>query len=468
MPTADLFDVTLTLRRLLDLGVRNLLFRQGVPLPIDLAVTTMPPELVGSRQHVLNLHLYHVMEDAQARNPPPVGRGPTPVAREPLALLLYYILTTHHEVNNEFDAEIQQRNFGLALKTFHDHPRVDEGLAIAPDANPPEIVMAPGLRGAENHIEIAMRPLTPEESLSFWSAEDAATTRLSAYYEVRTVFLEPEPPPGVTGTVFDLGVFVSVGRAPLLQRVAALSHFTPPAASGLGPQTIETSPARATLAPGLVPAVNRVVVEGTRLAGDGTPGAATLVLRNPIWREASPPVRSAPLDPTLNPAWAVAMAESTASFEMQASLTVDTDGGPMGLDVVPGVYAVSILETRRITTPTGRVRTTQVESNQLAFALGARLDGVDPVDGNGRMGARIVNLFDLTDPALEVQFAVDGLVYEEVAAFTGNLTEDRGRFVREAGVVRFQPLFDPTVAAARPVSLVINGAPSQPFWIEAP
>jgi hypothetical protein len=466
MPTGNLYFVTQSLGRLLDLGVRNLLFRQG--LGTTLNVSTMPPERVGSVQNGLNLYLYHVMEDAHYRNPAPTGRGFPPVAREPLSLLLYYILTAHHEINEVFDAEIQQRNFGLALKTFHDYPRIDDGLAIAPDANPPQTVMAPGLRGGDNRIEIALRPLTPEESLSFWSAEQTATTRLSAYYEVRTVFLEPEPPPGVSGTVFDLGVFVSVGRAPLLERVRALNAFTPPAASGLPPQTVETSPARATLAPGLVPPVDRVTVEGARLAGDGTPGAAMLVLRNPTWREASPPVRSAPIDPTFNPAWAVSITESVVSFEMQPSLTVDTETGPVVLDVVPGVYAVSILATRRIETPSGRVRTTQVESNQLAFALGARIDGVDPVDGFGRMGLLLVNLFDLTDPALEVQFAIDGIVYEEVAAFAGDPLEDRGRFVREAGVLRFHPLFDPTVAGAHPVSLTINGAPSQPFWIKTP
>ncbi|MEY6434281.1 DUF4255 domain-containing protein [Thioalkalicoccus limnaeus] len=466
MPTANLYLVTQTLSRLLDLGVRNLLFRQG--LATTLNVSTMPPERVGSVQNGLNLHLYHVMEDAHYRNAPPPGRGHPPVAREPLTLLLYYIMTAHHEINDVFDAEIQQRNFGLALKTFHDYPRIDDGLTIAPDANPPQTVMAPGLRGGDNQIEIALRPLTPEESLSFWSAEQSATTRLSAYYEVRTVFLEPEPPPGVAGTVLDLGVFVSVGRAPLLERVAALSHFSPPASTGLAPQTIETSPARASLAPGLVPPVNRVVVEGTRLAGDGTPGSAAIVLRNPAWREASPPIRSVPINPALNAAWAATLTERVASFEMQPSLIRDTETGPVTLDVVPGVYAVSILTTRRMETPSGRVRASQVESNQLAFTLGARIDGVAPADGFGRMGLQLVDLFDLTAATLEVQLAIDGIIYDEIPAFADDPVEDRGRYVREAGLLRLHPLFDPTRPGAHPVSLTINGAPSQPFWIETP
>lgn len=62
MPTGNLYFVTQTLARLLDLGVRSLLFRQSFATTLD--VLTMPPEQVGDRRNTLNLHLYHVMEDA--------------------------------------------------------------------------------------------------------------------------------------------------------------------------------------------------------------------------------------------------------------------------------------------------------------------------------------------------------------------------------------------------------------------
>ena len=111
MATANLFLVTQTLTRLLDLNVRALLFRQG--LPTTLHVTSMPPERVGAQQHTLNLHLYHAMEDAYYKNQPPPGRGGPPVSRQPLSLSLFYILTAHHEVNDVFDADHRQRGAGV-------------------------------------------------------------------------------------------------------------------------------------------------------------------------------------------------------------------------------------------------------------------------------------------------------------------------------------------------------------------
>ena len=137
------------------------------------------------------------------------------------------------------------------------------------------------------------------------------------------------------------------------------------------------------------------------------------------------------------------------------------------LEVTPGIYAVSVENTRRQETQTGVTRTTVQESNQVAFSVGARIDGVDPPNVTGRMVLRVVNLFDLQAPELEVQLVVDGAVYDE-GAFTGVPAQDRGRFERQAGQVEFHPLFDPTQPGSHPIRLVINGADSQPFWAATP
>ncbi|MGZ8348653.1 MAG: DUF4255 domain-containing protein, partial [Allosphingosinicella sp.] len=393
MATGNLFLVTQTLQRLLDLNIRALLLRAGLPTLVE--VTAMPPERVGSAINTINLHLFHVKEDAYYKNMPPVGGGHPPVSRQPLVLLLYYIMTAHHEVSDPFDAETQQLYFGMAMKSFHDHPRVDDDLAISPDGGPAQTVMPPSLTGAENSIEISFRPLTPEEALTFWSSEQSATARLSAYYEVRSIFIEPEPPLSARGTVFDIGLFVSAGEAPRVDRVASLLQFEPPVASGLGPQVIETVPARANLAPGLPVAVNRVNLRGSTLAGDGSPGSARIVLRSAAWRELTPPVRAARIDPVLNPLWDVQLDEASGRFDLQGSLTVDEGGGPFVLETTPGIYAVSVEATRRQETQTGVTRTSVQESNQVAFSVGARIDGVDPPNPAGRLVVRVVNLFDM-------------------------------------------------------------------------
>jgi hypothetical protein len=466
MPTANLFLVTQTLQRLIDLNVRALLMREGLSTAIT--VTAMPPERVGSATNTINLHLYHVMEDPFYKNRPGPGTGHPPIARQPLVLSLYYILTAHHEVNEVFDAETQQLHLGLAMKTMHDHPIIVDTLSISPDGGPAQTVMAPALTGGGNRIEISPRPLTPEESISFWSAEQTATTRLSAYYEVRTVFLEPEPPLGARGTVFDVGLFVSAGQAPRLDRAAGLVQFTPPPASGLGPQIIEAVPARAALAPGLPVPVNRVELHGTALAGDGQPGSAFIVLRTAAWRLLNPPVRSARIDPDLNPLWAAQINERHGRFDLQGTLTIDDGSGPVDLEVTPGIYAVSVETIRRQQTQTGVTRTTTSESNQIAFSAGARIDVVDPPNAAGRIILHVVNLFDMLATGLEVQLAIDGILYTETSGFSDDPVQDRGLFERQAGALEFHPLFDSAVAGTHPVRLAINGAESQPFWIVTP
>lgn len=466
MPTTNLFHVTNTLTRLIEFNVRALFLRQGIVTAQE--VTAMPPERVGAASDTLNLHLYHVMEDIHYKNLPPPGRGGLPVARQPLSLSLFYILTAHHELNEVYDAQNQQNIFGLAIKTMHDHSAIDDDLAISPDGGPAQSVMVEPLRGNGNRFEIAPRPLTPEEAMSFWSAEQTSTTRLSAYYEVRTIFLEPEEPTGAFGRVYDLGLFVAPISAPVIDRVSALTSFTPPAATGLGTQVIDTSPARAVLNPGPSPEVNRVHIEGSALTGDGQPGSAQIVLRTPAWRELPAPVRTALIDPALNPGWNVELTASAGQFDLQGVLQANTDGGLVNLEVTPGIYAVSVQSTRRQATEGGTLRVTTSESNQIAFSAGAHITQVTGPNGAGRMVVEVTNLFDMTAAGLNVQLAIDGDIYDEANGFSGVPATDQGLFVRQAGQIEFHPLFNPATVGTHPLRLTINGAESQPFWFDTP
>ena len=86
----------------------------------------------------------------------------------------------------------------------------------------------------------------------------------------------------------------------------------------------------------------------------------------------------------------------------------------------------------------------------------------------GRIVLHVVNLFDMQSAGLDVQLSVDGVLYDETAAFAGIPAQDRGLFQRQVGQIEFHPLFDPAVATVHPLRLVINGAESQPFWIVMP
>src|SRR6266550_1539652 len=112
MPLADLSLVTSSLRTLMDLNMRRLM--GGVP-PGAISISTLPPEKVGAAQNTLNLHLYHIAEDRYYKNMPGPGNDARNIARAPMALALFYILTAHHEQNPDIDALTQQRLMGLAL-----------------------------------------------------------------------------------------------------------------------------------------------------------------------------------------------------------------------------------------------------------------------------------------------------------------------------------------------------------------
>lgn len=450
MTTLNLSHVTLTLQNLLSRNVRRLL--GGTPAG-DPLVTLMPPELVDASTRTLNLHLYHVSEDPHYRNMAGMDRGTPPVQGVPMALRLFYVMTAHLTRNNTFDAEAQQLLMGLGMKTFHDNPVVDDDLIILPTpASPPEPVMHLDLRGGRNSIEIVPRNLEPEENLNFWAAEDQKTPRMSAYYEVRTVFLSPEEVRNAAGTVFDIGLYVASSAAARLNGSRASLGFTMPAATGLGARSIDLTPARATLRAVAVADKPRVRLVGANLtAGDAqlleiTHGGATH-----------------PLDPALNPDWDIAFETGEISLIPQASLDVDDGaGGVVTHPVAPGF--VRFVLTIRSFRFQGTTRLdADYPAGRAEVALAAHIDGHGgPAGGNFTLDVDPV--VDLT--AGDVGLAVAGQYYTDAApalAPTGP-----GTFTVTAAQVTFQQHFPAPFTGIHPVQLFVNGAESQPYWIEVP
>src|SRR5262245_59381911 len=193
MGLRNLYNVTRTLINLL---------RENITKNIDptlegfLSVTAIPPEKVENPEFTLSLHLYHVAEDPFYKNALGPGSDPPNVAKAPMALSLFYILTAHHENNPQFDAETQQKLMGYALKTFHDFPVITSKTRI----NGSAILDS---EFGDDTIQTILRPVTPEEAISFWNSQETKTTRLSAYYEARVVMLAPAPPRTLPGVVLN-------------------------------------------------------------------------------------------------------------------------------------------------------------------------------------------------------------------------------------------------------------------------
>lgn len=270
MALIDLYKVTKTLIDLLRLNIT-----QNIDPSLDdgvLQVTGIPPEKVESASNRLNFFLYHIAEDAYYKNALGPGSDAPNVAKTPMALNLFYILTAHHEVGEDaqFDAETQQKLMGYGLKTFHDFPvitdktRIDDG---TPDGT---LVLDADLRGKDNSLEVILRPVSAEDAIAFWGSEETRTVRLSAYYEVRVILLEPEPPKTMPGIVLNLGTFLVQVGSPHLDRSQSLVRFQLPERNGGMVQSLPVSPARVTLDSSPEPperpqAHNRLQLLGTNL-----------------------------------------------------------------------------------------------------------------------------------------------------------------------------------------------------------
>ena len=228
MATSDIALVTKTLVQLLKKRVPKL-----VTVPGMLDITTKRPELLQSELSTLNLFLYHICEDPTYKNQPIPGQGRRGVARTPMALSLFYVATPQHFVKpGDPDDGVEQTLMGALLKTFHDFPLIDGDLSLDGGAT---FIMPDALRETgDNWLEIMLRPVTPENALDFWASEQNRTVRLSAYYEVRAIFLEPEKPAAMAGTVLSLGAYVSIKSAHAGQRLVVAGTLYPAPRPGHG------------------------------------------------------------------------------------------------------------------------------------------------------------------------------------------------------------------------------------------
>jgi hypothetical protein len=462
MPLFDLSHVTTSLADAVKLNIQRL----EPTLVGQLEVSTMPPERVSGAMNTVNLYLYHVAEDSHYRNLVGNLSDARPVQSKPMSLILYYILTTHHEVSAGFDTVTEQRLMGYALKTLHDYAVIDDDTEIGGTQ-----VLHTDLRGRDNRLEVTLRPVSPEDSVAFWSAEDRQTARLSAYYEVRYALLEPEPPRRLPGVVLSLGTFIVDVASPQLAGSRSEVTFTLPAEAGGGEQTIVASPARV----GPPPDANRLTLLGTNLA---TGQARRLYLRNARWRQRAPELERVLVDPDLPQnvvaGWTVQEASDRIDVTTGTELTVAVPAGPpVVLPLEPGIYHARVEVIKELRVIQGQLKEITDTSNETAFAVSPRVIGAaveDPAERRIR-----IDLDPSTDlsPAgapgpLDIVVVVDGESYARFDPTVSGATFDIGEFEPANVTLDFLARFDPGLPGTHPFRLIVEGAESQPFWIELP
>jgi len=458
MALLDLSNVTRTMKGLLE---QNLARPTMGGLTVN--VTPLPPEKVGSAQNTLSLHLYHVAEETYYTNRPGPGNDPPNVAKNPLALGLYYILTAHHESTDpDLDPFTQQNLMGLAIKTLHDFPVITDSTVVDGSSTP---VLHPALVGRDNDLQIIMRPIPPEDATTFWSTEEQRTARLSAYYEVRVVLLEPEKPKTMPGIVYALGTFlVNIGSPSFERSRSGVSFPLPPSTGVLTPQVVETSPARVSAD---APAPdNRLELLGTNLA---IGRSRTLVWKNALWATQGFPAVA--LDPGLNPSWGFVFGSDRIAVDVAADLDLDAT---TTLTVFPGVYSASLRVVKDEEVVLGQLKQILDSSNEASFFVSPRITGHGAPGPDTRIDVTVSPTFDLThgagtDEELDVQLVVAGRVYQRgFDPSPPSPSDNDGRFDVAAHTVTLQPLFSVASAGEHPLRLVVNGAESQPFWIVIP
>jgi hypothetical protein len=459
MAYLDLYGVTATLSELLRVNVWRLTGQ-------IVTVTDLPPEEAEKETgSLLNLHLYHAMEDPNRRNDFPADDlGPYPISRTPLPVILYYALTAHSSANNVINPATQQFLMGLGMKSLHDFPMIDDALELrGPPLGDEVQILASAMRGQQNYVRIIARQTTPEESVTFWSAAQNHTARLTAFYEVRSLLLPPdaaaEKPALVTSYALGVG---SAGR-PTLLASTSVQTVTLPALSGGTVLTNEMTPAVAAMGAPPASEGDRVRVSGEAL-GDGTD--ARIVLSAAGFDALVPPRGEVVIDPAANPAWQFLVRNDALSFAVGPTVFAEAPGGFEAVPIRPGLYGIALRRAKVLTTSNGAISISTAESNRIPFAVGPLITGA--AWAGARLRFTLATGVDCTDFKRNVpQISIGGEVYRFVEVFANDPLVDPGTFIPQSAT-RYEVdlLFDPNDGATRMVRLSVNGVDAPPFWLE--
>ncbi len=332
----------------------------------------------------LGFYLYHVQENAHFRNMPAPGRDAPPVRFAPMSLNLYYQLSANSDENEGDNVYEEQKMMGVAMKTLHDYPDISDATAINGVT-----VLPADLQGKDNRFRISLQPVSHTESVHFWTAGQAPM-KLSAYYEVSVVFLEPELSRSYAARVLTYGTYVFTESAPRITGSRSRLVFTIP--GDTAPRQVTVQPAQAT--PG-----GEVELLGTGLGG----GTVELLLFNARWPGAA-------LADAV--AWNVRPAGDRLTAAVAQTARLNDSGATV--QVLPGMYGAQVSVTRR---PPGGSPASAFPnlSNQFPFMVSPRIDYIGPVLAAGdpvparpagnlwTVGRRVqVRGYRFKDPALPV------------------------------------------------------------------
>jgi hypothetical protein len=219
--------VTLTLRNLLDKVKLITDSEEFSKLPVDarptaeILVTNLPLDKAyesdEAKNHV-NLFLYHVEHSAAWRNTDMPNRvKPGETGHPPLAINLYYIITTHGQNGNEL---ISHLLLGKAMSLLHDH-------AVFGRDEIKSVFVVSELHEQIERLRITPQPISLEDVSKLWTGFQTQY-RLSAAYEVSVLLIESRlaaktPLPVLTRGAGDEGIAVQENLIPPFPTLEAVN-----------------------------------------------------------------------------------------------------------------------------------------------------------------------------------------------------------------------------------------------------
>lgn len=419
MALLDLSRVTRTLVTL----VREVITASPAS-PAPLVVTSLPPDKL-TEDNSVGIYLYHLSEEAAVKNQPWRGRPDTPIRYSPLGLNLHYVVTAFSTATDEHGPYREQQLMGLAVKALHDYPVIDDATELFGVK-----ILDSLLVGDENKLRVSLRHVPVSEAVSYWTAGSHAL-RLSAYYEVSVVLLEPEEPTAARGRALSWGVETFLGGLPRLTGSRSTVRFTIPGETTV--RAIEVQPAQAAIG-------DEVVLFGTGLGG----GTVDVLVRGPGWADAV----------AVGPAWGVSGAGDRVFFAIAELIDA--------ISTLPGAYTAAVRLTRTITAADGRTSTATVSSNETPFQIAPAVAITGPVAGVYTItGGRF------SDPATPVVTRVSVAALVLTAGAAGALNP--GEFaIGSPTEITFALPLGAASGAHLPVRVIVNGSESPPAWVQVP
>jgi len=415
------------------LGDRLPLYRDW-PAATTLLASAGAPDLVGA-PYALSFYLYHVREDAHTKSQDWGANDPVPQRLKPMGLTLYYVLSPRSNITDPHQRALaDQLMLGLAIKTMHDVPFIDDTTTIDTPGGP-ELLMPLGMRGLGNRLRATLQPTPVSDAVQYWQA-GTNSLRAAAYYEVGATLLQPDEPQSRSGRVLMVNVNTVVRGRPRIEATANTIEFTPPGA--LDPHRITCTPAQ-------VPYDDLLQVQGHDFKGERT----DLLIDH---RDFAKPL-------AVDDPWALATDGHTLSVKVQRAIGTQP--------LLPGVYGAVVQVTTRVTLRDGTQRDFDAVSNESAFAI------APSILSTSRAGALVTVKVDGFEPHLLA--AVDLLVFAGTTrlARASGAVPGPGQFVTPTSAalkttIQFAFPASAVPGSVLPLRLVVRNAESTPWWESVP